>query len=37
MATSITNIDRMIDQLIGECKLLSESEIKFICEKVKTR
>lgn len=34
MVTSVTNIDRMIEQLINECKYLSESDIKFLCEKV---
>jgi len=36
MASSdITNIDRMIDQLVNECKPLSEQEVKFVCEKAK--
>eukprot|EP00331_Platyophrya_macrostoma_P007337 CAMPEP_0176419364 /NCGR_PEP_ID=MMETSP0127-20121128/8004_1 /TAXON_ID=938130 /ORGANISM="Platyophrya macrostoma, Strain WH" /LENGTH=309 /DNA_ID=CAMNT_0017799829 /DNA_START=29 /DNA_END=958 /DNA_ORIENTATION=+ len=35
MATDITNIDRMIEQLINECKFLSEQEVKFLCEKAK--
>lgn len=34
MATDITNLDRMIDQLYNECKYLSEAEVKFLCEKV---
>ena len=34
MATDVTNLDRLIDQLITDCKLLTEAEIKFVCEKV---
>jgi len=33
--TDVSNLDRMIEQLIEQCKPLLEHEVKFVCEKAK--